>query len=485
MTSSDFIRWCYDGNAELIEQELARGNEHYKDVQFSTGDSLLHIACSRGHHRVVAVLLEHGARTETLDGMGRTPLWVAVERGHPECALALIGADANLEAKRPYFFGGAHSSDFLLHRAIQMGLDVRVIRAMVLRVRDVNAADNGGRTPLLMAAYFKHVPAIHVLLEHGARVSYQNTRRCPFTQTFTPLQALCYNSFGGIPRLLDRTACTPRTIVGAARALLAAGARVNARGRNGVTALFYAVETRYERLVRLLLNNGADTSVVTADTGDSALHLAVRGNNPGMVLMLLQAGADEAVENRSREFAIDLALARRSYVLRHSRFYGFKLILRVLADEGVRPRVSDTVDTPIELYQQTEELISARGDQFENATGNPRLAQRIAEARAYLGGRQATPAWKKTTLHGCSVCMREGYDDADDDDGETMAKRGKEGPGAEDEGKKREGLQGKETRMREGVVLDCGHRFCKECILEWVKISATCPLCRAPFDKHQ
>lgn len=31
------------------------------------------------------------------------------------------------------------------------------------------------------------------------------------------------------------------------------------------------------------------------------------------------------------------------------------------------------------------------------------------------------------------------------------------------------------------VKLDCGHNFCRECIVEWMHISNTCPLCKKNY----
>ena len=31
------------------------------------------------------------------------------------------------------------------------------------------------------------------------------------------------------------------------------------------------------------------------------------------------------------------------------------------------------------------------------------------------------------------------------------------------------------------MVLPCGHKFCKQCILQWAKVQNTCPCCRREF----
>jgi len=66
--------------------------------------------------------------------------------------------------------------------------------------------------------------------------------------------------------------------IGSAGALLDAGADVNARGRDGSTALMMAAGYGYEDMVALLLARGADAHLQLSD-GENALTYAVLGVN--------------------------------------------------------------------------------------------------------------------------------------------------------------------------------------------------------------
>ena len=76
-----------------------------------------------------------------------------------------------------------------------------------------------------------------------------------------------------------------------AKALISAGANVNAENRYGVTPLVLAVTTGDASVVGALLKAGADYRVKVAETG-SVLITAARTGNPEVIKLLLAAGAD-------------------------------------------------------------------------------------------------------------------------------------------------------------------------------------------------
>jgi ankyrin repeat protein len=103
----------------------------------------------------------------------------------------------------------------------------------------------------------------------------------------------------------------------AARALLAAGAPVNAVNRRGATALHYACDARplaptwdpaaQRRIIELLVSAGA--AVDQTDRGGvTPLHRAVRARSPAAVAALLSAGANPRAASR-KEGSTPLHLA--------------------------------------------------------------------------------------------------------------------------------------------------------------------------------
>jgi ankyrin repeat protein len=74
--------------------------------------------------------------------------------------------------------------------------------------------------------------------------------------------------------------------------LLAAGAGVNARSRDGETVLHEAIGRKQLALVRLLLLRGADPNLKGGKQNGSPLMHAVAADQAGIVAALLAAGAD-------------------------------------------------------------------------------------------------------------------------------------------------------------------------------------------------
>lgn len=89
--------------------------------------------------------------------------------------------------------------------------------------------------------------------------------------------------------------------------MLAKGARLESRDRDGHTVLHDAAGMGQEELVKLLLAKGADVNAQVVDNyvqivggswGDTPLHLAARGRHAGIVKLLLDAGADDTIIGR-------------------------------------------------------------------------------------------------------------------------------------------------------------------------------------------
>jgi len=92
--------------------------------------------------------------------------------------------------------------------------------------------------------------------------------------------------------------------------LLKAGADIHATDKNGVTALHHAVRFRSPAAVEVLIKHGANVNQACRRNGSTPLHRAVTQTGaPGtsgrakaakeIVLLLLAAGADPSIKNRS------------------------------------------------------------------------------------------------------------------------------------------------------------------------------------------
>jgi ankyrin repeat protein len=163
---------------------------------------------------------------------------------------------------------------------------------------DVNLAKSDGTTPLIAAASRDHVPSIKVLLEHGADIEK------PGPQGFRALPlAIADDNYE------------------AAKALIEAGAKVNEpSGAEGLTplmvaaaqtapaegAMFLPSSTRPIDIAKSLIERGANVNAQSTK-GVTALMIAATHNNPPMIGLLMESGADASLKDDQGQTATDVA----------------------------------------------------------------------------------------------------------------------------------------------------------------------------------
>lgn len=126
------------------------------------GSYPLHETARVGQLVMVKMLLEEGVSLEPRDAAGRTPLEIAMLNGRTQTAETLIKAGAKFDP-----------SSLLLLCAQENVTDRDVVRFLRQRGADIEARDDNGYTPLLIAARHGNHRLIHHLIEYGANV---NTR---------------------------------------------------------------------------------------------------------------------------------------------------------------------------------------------------------------------------------------------------------------------------------------------------------------------
>jgi ankyrin repeat protein len=156
------------------------------------------------------------------------------------------------------------STDFFT--ALRNG-DVRQIRAALDTGASINARDEHGNTPLMLAAVYSDVASMKLLLERGAQVNVTNAEGA------TPLIRASYD-FEKTRLLVDR------------------GADVNVRSALGETPLMLAARpVNSHRTVKLLLDHGADAKA-TNNWGASTLMAAAAGGDVESARLLIEHGAN-------------------------------------------------------------------------------------------------------------------------------------------------------------------------------------------------
>ena len=246
---------------------------------------------------VAMFLLDKGANPNVWDMTGRTPLYVAVDmnsyNGRSGAGNAQFQGFETEAAAAPDSKATAMK---VADRLLAMGVDpnhelTRMRPNGNGRGRFADYMMRGGTGPLMIAALTYDDEAIELLLKHGAEVDTPNVFQ------ITPLMAaagMSGSSRGGVGSAIGGPGGNRQQVDPQLRAiktldlLLDAGANINARvidsrtrtaklvayvqGRDheGQTALFSAAEAGWDKVVKHLLDRGADPTARDA-TGKTAL----------------------------------------------------------------------------------------------------------------------------------------------------------------------------------------------------------------------
>ncbi len=207
--------------------------------------------------RIKFLVKEKGADVNARDPQGYAPIHTAARNRHPDLVgvLADLGADVN-----------APDSDGmtpLLHAAMRN--HVPTIKALLGRKADIEKTGPQGAPPLALSIAEAKYDAAVALLEAGADV---NRKAGP--EELTPLMVVSTMVSPGEGSVFLPGSVRPIDI---ARDLIKRGADVNARSKDGVTALMLAAAHNSAPMIGLLGQSGAKADMKT-EAGKTAADVA-------------------------------------------------------------------------------------------------------------------------------------------------------------------------------------------------------------------
>ena len=278
-------------------------------------------------------LIEAGANVNAANDLGATALWAASQNGSESMVNLLLeaGADPNQALRlgeTPVMVAARSGFPAVVERLAEAGADL-----------DARAARD--QTALMWAAAQGHPGVVRVLIENGADI---HARSAVWSQVMAvpPHSVDAYNR--DIPHGGD-TALMFAARVGdaaSARLLVAAGADVDAADAWGVSATSLAAHSGFTEIVRLLLEAGADPE--RPGPGFTALHNAIMNQDEAMVRDLVAHGADVHAplttwtptrrSSADRNYAPELVGASPLWLA--ARF-GTPGVMRLLLDAGADP----------------------------------------------------------------------------------------------------------------------------------------------------
>jgi len=180
----------------------------------------------------------------------------------------------------PRYSQGSPREMIGLHLAAYFGIET-IVQLLLEKGADVNAADQGGWTPLYRASGMGHIDVVKLLLEKGAHIEAADR--------------------GGQTPLYRASGIGHIDVV---KLLLEKGAHIEAANRGGQTPLHWASASGHIDVVNLLLEKGAH--IEAADrVGQTPLHWASASGHIDVVSLLLEKGADVSAADQSGWMPID------------------------------------------------------------------------------------------------------------------------------------------------------------------------------------
>jgi len=357
------------GDRAAVERLIRAG----ADVNAATrhGVTPLSLAAQRGNADLVGVLLQAGAavaRAEATLPDGQTLLMHAARTGNVAAVKALIAAGSNLNARETRTGTTALIWAATADRA-------EAIRVLAEAGADLDLTDPEGTTALIIAVINGHYDVVSVLLEKGADPDIADIKG------MTPLYAAV--DMHTIGDTFGRPYPVKAVIDGsldAARALIKAGASVNARLKapilkrvydagdsrlgEGSTPFMRAARKCDVEMMRILLDAGADVTL-TQKSGNTPLILCAGAVSGGggegedtpdrvseaealaAIRLMLDAGVDVNAQNTSGDTALHTAATAGG---------GQPAIFRLLVERGARLDLKNKADrTPLEAARRARQ----------------------------------------------------------------------------------------------------------------------------------
>ena len=193
------------------------------------GLSPLAVACQTCNIPMTSLLLELGADKTLTDEEGHTAFDYAAANGLRDIVALLEDGQSRTD----------HVGNTVLHQACRRNQSEVVEALLRTRRSDIDAPNDEGETPLLLACRNQNAYLVEILFKAGADPNRK------LLDGFSPLHSAASEGNDAI-----------------ARALLGGGADANLRNTDGETPLILAAREGHNDMTSLLLQNGADANLV-------------------------------------------------------------------------------------------------------------------------------------------------------------------------------------------------------------------------------
>jgi ankyrin repeat protein len=174
----------------------------------------------------------------------------------------------------------------VLHFASEVG-NSKIVHLLLESGAGINNSNTEGRTPLYLASLNGHTGVVVMLLSKG--ITEESTRK----SKYSPFVMACkHGHIRIVEKFLERDNCTLP---------------------NDTPALLAAVQNGHEKIVELLLKNGADASMAQYASKISPLYSAAGLGYNGILKLLLKKGVNIDMETKNANTALDVASQNGHY----------------------------------------------------------------------------------------------------------------------------------------------------------------------------
>ncbi|EWZ00274.1 hypothetical protein FOYG_00157 [Fusarium oxysporum NRRL 32931] len=238
-----------NGRTDIARWLFSRGTKIHERYQ---NKSAISLATSNGHAETVEFLLNVGADPNTCGIEDEPILSLAAKNCDGKLTKFLLERGASAKAKD-------RLRKTPLHRAAEREGTVTIMEALLSYGAEIDARDDQGRTPLILALMYASIDEIGFLIGQGADVTAQDEE-----------DETCLH------QAMRRKNATLEVV----RLLLENGARADARSRSGQTCLHSfarrgTVKTSTSDIIQLVTSRGTDLNANDND-GNTPLHLMTK-----------------------------------------------------------------------------------------------------------------------------------------------------------------------------------------------------------------
>ncbi|XP_028131929.1 uncharacterized protein LOC114327487 [Diabrotica virgifera virgifera] len=350
-----------EGTFDKVEDLIAQGaNLEAKDNNDNTP---LHNACNNGHFNVAKYLIEKGASLKAKNKDGKIPLELAEQKGYTDIVEILKQTQLNLD--RELLIAVEKEDLGKVKDNIRRGANVNaqsrlgwasvfwaiqknnsnIVKLLVNNGADINAKDNESWMPLHWAVQLGSLDVVKYLVERGANINALTA------DGRAPLELAVQKNCVDIIEFLKKAqsglnkellAVVNGDDLNRVKALVSQGASLEAKDNSDNTPLHNACNNGHVKVVEYLVEEGASLKVKNKDgetplhvaaqhdsileviefilnrdlsginditnNGRTPLHLAIQGNKPSTVKLLLKKGASIAVKDKNGKTPLALAI---------------------------------------------------------------------------------------------------------------------------------------------------------------------------------